>query len=187
MGYLWFGCIIFGLYILYDMNSVLWNQRILHACFLVGTVLLAGVTVWQAAEAVFAGSYGWYTWIFLPLAVVFLVLLVYTLFFALPFDETYVQTDGGKSKVYDGGMYALCRHPGVLWFFFFYLCLGGAFYPAKIMEAGVFYSLLDFLYVVFQDFWTFPKNFADYESYKRSTPFLIPNGKSIRRAIKTRK
>ena len=35
-------------------------------------------------------------------------------------------------------------------------------------------------YVIFQDIWTFPKTFSDYEEYKEKTPFLIPDWKSIK-------
>lgn len=185
MFYVGLGIIVFGLYVLYDVNSVLWNQRILHASFFAGTILLAGVTVWQVADAVQAGFFGNQSIIWLVFAVIFLILLIYTLFFALPFDETYIKSDSGKAIVYDKGMYAVCRHPGVLWLFLFYLCLGGAFYPSDVLKAGMFYSLLDLLYVVLQDFWTFPKTFEDYESYKKSTPFLIPTPGSIRRAFAT--
>lgn len=185
MLYFGFGIIVFGLYLLYDVNSVLWNHRVLHASFFAGTILLAGVTVWQAADAVRAGFFGGKSIIWLVFAVVFLILLIYTLFFALPFDDTYLKSDTGKAKVYDGGMYALCRHPGVLWLFLFYLCLGAAFYPSEVLAAGLFYSLLDLLYVVFQDVWTFPKTFEDYEQYKKSTPFLIPNPGSMKKALDT--
>ena len=187
MFYLGFGIIVFGLYVLYDVNSVLWNQRVLHASFFAGTILLAGATIWQTADAVRAGFFGSHSIIWLVFAVFFLMLLIYTLFFALPFDETYIKADSGKAVVYDKGMYAICRHPGVLWLFLFYLCLGVAFYPSEVLRAGMFYSLLDLLYVVLQDIWTFPNTFEDYESYKKTTPFLIPNGKSIRREFATRR
>ena len=42
--------------------------------------------------------------------------LIYTLFFALPFDETYAKQNNGR-YVCDRGVYALCRHPGILCFF----------------------------------------------------------------------
>jgi protein-S-isoprenylcysteine O-methyltransferase Ste14 len=81
--------------------------------------------------------------------------------------------------VYTKGVYALCRHPGVLWlllFYIFYGCFLGAPY---IIKAGCFYSVLNLMYVVFQDFWTFPKTLKGYEEYRQTTPFLIPTPKSI--------
>lgn len=183
MFYLGIGILVFSFYILYDVNSVLWNQRFLHLSFLIGTVLLTGATVWQVKDALQAGMLGSWFGLWLLLAAAFLVLLIYTLFFALPFDETYIQSASGKAVVYQEGMYALCRHPGVLWLALFYVCLGMAFRPSDLIQAGICYSLLDLLYVIIQDVWTFPHTFEDYESYKVSTPFLIPNQKSIRRAF----
>ena len=179
------GFLVFGMYILYDVNSVLWNHRVLHASFLGGSVLLAGATVWQTVEVMRSGTTGWYTWLFLVPAVFFLALLIYTLFFALPFEATYLQSDSGKAVVYDCGMYALCRHPGVLWFFLFYLCLGAAFYPSGILRTGLFYSVLNVGYIVFQDCWTFPHIFEDYGRYKETTPFLIPGRSSVLKMIRT--
>lgn len=186
MVYFGIGIFVFVLYILYDINSVLWNHRLFHCCFFAGTLLLAGATVHQTAAAVSNGQIGRYLFPALAAAAVFLILLIYTLFFALPFEDTYVKTDSGKAAVYDKGMYALCRHPGVLWLFLFYMCLGIAFSPSDIWKTGLFYSLLDLLYVIVQDVWTFPRSFADYESYQRSTPFLIPDRESVRRACSGR-
>lgn len=186
MVYFWIGIFVFGLYILYDINSVLWNHRLFHCSFFVGTLLLAGATVYQTADAALEGQIGTHVFPALTAAAVFLVLLIYTLFFALPFEVTYVKPESEKAKVYDKGMYALCRHPGVLWLFLFYLCLGSAFAPSELWKTGLFYSLLDLLYVIVQDLWTFPHSFADYGGYQKKTPFLIPDRKSIRRALSGR-
>ena len=180
------GLLTFFLYLIYDLNSVLWQKKILHGFFFLGNILLAGATVVQILEAVSEVRLGACFWIFAVLSGVFLLLLIDTLFFALPFECTYLEV-GKKPCVCDFGMYALCRHPGVLWFFLFYFCLGIALYPAELIYAGMFYSILNLCYVIFQDHWTFPLTFADYENYKRTTPFLIPNPRSIRRAFETRR
>jgi protein-S-isoprenylcysteine O-methyltransferase Ste14 len=122
--------------------------------------------------------------IFGSLAVVCFCLLIYTLFFALPFQDTYLET-GGSPKIYKDGMYALCRHPGVLWFIGFYIFLGLMLKIPLLIAAVVVFSLLNLLYVVFQDNWTFMKMFSDYDLYKKETPFLLPNLDSIKRCIKT--
>ena len=113
-----------------------------------------------------------------------LAALVYSLFFALPFQETYRQQEQGR-HVYDGGVYALCRHPGILCFFGLYLCLGLAALPGGLLAHGLAFSLLDLAYAGFQDRVTFPKTFCDYEAYRKKAPFLIPTGDSIRRARQT--
>lgn len=121
--------------------------------------------------------------IFLFLAAVFLALLIYTLFFALPFEETYVSQDAHKT--YDKKMYALCRHPGVLWFAGFYFCLWLAVGGMPLLVMAVWFSFLNFCYVLLQDFYTFPQVFSDYGEYKKKVPFLIPDGKSLKRCFET--
>lgn len=172
------GVVGFLLFVLYDLNSVLWKRKSLHYGFFAGNILLIGATimlikrVWNEAflsmGAVICGL----------LAVCFLGLLIYTLFFALPFGETY-QTLDGQPKVCSSGIYALCRHPGVLWFFFFYLFLGLSLHSLLLTMAGVVFSLCNLGYVILQDRWTFPKSLGGYGEYKEKTPFLIPNKKSV--------
>ena len=38
----------------------------------------------------------------------------------------------------------------------------------------------NYLYIIFQDLWTFPQTFFNYKEYQKNTPFLIPNRDSIR-------
>lgn len=178
------GLIVFGLYALYDVNSVKWKHWLLNRFFLAGTFLLGLATVVQAFCAFKTASMTIRSWLFLAAAVVFFLLLIYTLFFALPFEETYIQ-QSEKPKVYSGGMYALCRHPGVIWFFLFYLCLGLAIRPSGLLAVGLFYSFLNLLYIILQDLWTFPKTFEDYDEYKKIAPFLFPTPASIKRAYVT--
>ena len=77
----------------------------------------------------------------------FLCLLIYTLFFALPFEETYCEENKLRAA-YTEGMYGLCRHPGVLWFAGAYLCMWGngrwmetrdLFFPYDFLELSVYY------------------------------------------------
>ena len=111
-------------------------------------------------------------------------LLVYSLFLELPFTKTYA---GAKysSDLVDTGTYALCRHPGVLWFglmFLFYFLATGA---VLIIPAGLVWTAIDVVHVYIEDRLFFPKMFSGYKEYSKSTPMLIPNRKSIRRCINT--
>lgn len=179
------GILGFGLLMVYDLNSVIWRRKILHSFFSLGSFLIVVSTIVGVSDAGrengnVKDSLGWFV-----LAATFLGVLVYTLFFALPFKETYQNGEDSeeKSKVCSHGMYALCRHPGVLWFFFFYLCLSIGMESAKLLGTGMVYSFCNFLYVVFQDRYTFPKVLEGYEEYKKDVPFLIPDKKSIARAV----
>lgn len=179
------GVFAFILFAIYDWNSIGIRNRFLHKMFLFGCLFLLGTTgvqIWQGFHTVAIGVYqgAW-----LVGAVLFLGLLCYTLFFALPFEKTYGSL-GGKPMIYDGGMYALCRHPGVIWFFCFYFCLGVAFLPTTLLVNGMVYSFCNLIYVVGQDRWTFPMLFDGYEKYQETTPFIIPNRGSMKRAwVKT--
>ncbi len=40
-----------------------------------------------------------------------------------------------------------------------------------LLAAFVVFTLFDIAYVVFQDRWSFPKQFPEYDDYRQSTPF----------------
>lgn len=183
-----FGTIAFILFMIYDLEQAGAIAHRFHKMvrffFTAGTVLLVvstGSLLWKMN--VFGGEWTGKKIIFLVLAIFFLALLIYTLFFALPFEETYVAQDAHRT--YDKKMYALCRHPGVLWFAGFYFCLWLAFGTKPMLVMAGWFSFLNFCYIVLQDFYTFPQVFSDYEDYKKRVPFLIPNGKSLKRCIDT--
>ena len=170
----------FLLYFLYDINSIKWNHFVLQKLFAVGSICVAGSTAWVLAESLSkkmvhpaAGV------IFGAGSLVFLGLLIYTLFFALPFDETYLK-ESKKRLAYTEGVYSLCRHPGVLWFAGAYLCFWGM--SGDLSRGIYFISMIfwNYLYIIIQDFWIFPETFTNYQEYKRNTPFLLPNRKSIK-------
>lgn len=175
----------FALYFLYDINGYLVECRLLRTAFFAGSALLGAATLldlWTAwrqgaftglADAGFGG-----------ISLLAFGALIYCLFFALPFQETYIDQAGGR-RVYDGGVYALCRHPGVLCFFAMYLFLGLAALPSRLLCHGMIFSLLNVLYAWFQDRVTFPKCFSDYEDYRKRVPFMIPTKDSVRLAGQT--
>ena len=115
-------------------------------------------------------------------ALCFLALLIYTLFFALPFEETYCEENKLRAA-YTEGVYGLCRHPGVLWFAGAYLCMWGMFGGWR---QGIYFLLMifwNYLYIIFQDLWTFPQTFFNYREYQKTTPFLMPNRDSIKKCL----
>ena len=182
---LFLGLTAFVLYLLYDINSFTRQLRILHACFFLGTALLGIATVMDLAAAWRSGGFsGSGDWLWLAGAGIWFAALIYCLFFALPFQQTYTEQSSGN-HVYCGGVYALCRHPGILCFFGMYLFLGLAALPGGMLLRGMLYSLLNLLYAWFQDCITFPKTFCDYADYQKKVPFLIPTRASIRMAKET--
>lgn len=189
MGYVLWGLAGFGLCLVYDVNQVRWHSRAMRSCFSLGCILLLATTGWTLWRSATAGAARWLAggWpiAFLALAGAAFVVLLYTLFFALPFSDTYVSQQA--NRVCDRGMYALCRHPGVLWLTLTYLFLAIAWGSGQVWRLGIWYSCLNLGYVWFQDRWTFPQTFSDYSAYRKQTPFLIPTAKSIKRAWLTRR
>ncbi len=109
-------------------------------------------------------------------------LLVYSLFLELPFVKTYGKKQHSNELV-DTGTYALCRHPGVLWFglmFFFFFFTTGA---KQLIPAGIIWTSIDVFHVYLQEKLFFPKMFPRYKDYMRDVPMLIPTGKSIKKCI----
>jgi len=170
----------FLLYFIYDINSIRKKNVIFQKFFVVGTVfvvvslLMELLLLWGQCQHRIGRMIGFGTG-----AVGFFALLIYTLFFALPFEETYCE-DNKLRAAYTEGMYGVCRHPGVLWFAGAYLCMWGMFGGWK---QGIYFLLMifwNYLYIIFQDLWTFPQTFFNYKEYQKNTPFLIPNRDSIR-------
>lgn len=179
------GTIGFLCYFLYDLNSIKDNRPLLRKFFGVGTAFVAAATAgifWEGRECLVWSSLN--VWIGGIVGVLMLALLVYTLFFALPFQKTYVE-ESQKRLAYTEGVYALCRHPGVLWYAGFYLSAAGMIGTYQALSDGVFLILWNVAYIILQDIKVFPETFTNYKEYQMLTPFLIPSGKSIRRCVET--
>jgi len=185
MIYILMGILAFLLYIAYDINSVTVKNNIINSFFFLGSFLIIAATAGIIIKSFhdIKWDLGWMS-IFEIFTLIFLILLIYTLFFALPFSETYVKSNT-TPKVYQDGIYALCRHPGVLWFMGFYFFLWLTLKIPLLLLARIIFSCCNLMYIVFQDRWTFTRVFEDYNDYKKLTPFIIPNFKSIKRCLQT--
>ncbi len=105
-----------------------------------------------------------------------------SLFFSLPALSTYFDKEESVYLV-DTGMYALCRHPGALWFPIFSCFLALGLGNLELLANAAFASLLNVLYVWFQDRQIFLYTIKEYEQYQKTTPFLLPTAHSFSRAI----
>ncbi|WP_145972750.1 hypothetical protein [Acetobacterium woodii] len=185
MIYILMGVLAFLLFIAYDINSVTLKKNIINHFFFLGSLLLIVATAGIIIESFPDIKWDlWQTSIFGMISFIFLILLIYTLFFALPFKETYIKSNTSP-KIYQDGIYALCRHPGFLWFTGFYFFSWLALKIPLLLLAGIIFSCCNFIYVIFQDYWTFIHIFVDYPSYKKRTPFIIPNFKSLKQCLQT--
>jgi len=120
--------------------------------------------------------------LFLLIALAGALLEYSALFPSLPSASTYLG-ENERNPLVDSGMYALCRHPGALWFPIFSLSLALGLGNWELLAAAGLASALNLLYVWFQDRLIFPKTITDYAQYRKSTPFLLPTRQSISRAI----
>lgn len=178
------GCCAFLFFYLFDLNKVKFLKQYLYIFFVAGIVLLAFATV-----EILLGNYQHFE-VSMPLKLLFgslsfasLLMLFYTLFVALPYGETYFKVS--RQTTVDRGMYALCRHPGVVWFLLFYLFLWLASGKTMMMWAGTVWTAMDIIHVYVEDRWFFPKIHIGYDQYKIEVPFLIPNLSSIKKYIAT--
>lgn len=176
------GCMSFLIMLINDLNQIYLHWNIGKYAFGIGCALLAGVTGLLIYRAVSEhNTITWIQWIFMMICLLFFMLLIYTLFFALPFEGTYVEQE--KLKVYDQGVYALCRHPGILWFFGFYIFLAAALASIELGLAAILFSTMNLLYAWIQDKLIFPRTLSGYEAYQQKVPFLIPDKASFMESL----
>lgn len=105
-----------------------------------------------------------------------------SLFSSLPTYRTYFGKEETIDLV-DSGMYAMCRHPGALWFPVFsgFLALGLG--NLELLVDAALASALNVLYVWFQDSRVFPETIKGYNQYQKTTPFILPTAQSLSRAV----
>jgi len=128
----------------------------------------------------------WLSWVGWPLLFVSVLLLVYSLFLEIPFQQTYA-AEGVGDKLVKTGTYALVRHPDVLWFGLFLLALVLVSRSRLLLFAMPVWLFMDVLYVWVQERFFFGRMFPHYGQYQEETPMLIPTRGSIARCIKTMK
>lgn len=185
MVYFFLGITAFLFFIIYDVNMIILKLKLFNSFFFLGFLFLMIATGGIIFESQYFIKGDVLRMIIFGIpTIIFFILLMYTLFFALPFRKTYIKADESKD-VCQKGVYALCRHPGVLWFNGFYLFLWLTFGSSFLFWAGLTFSFSNLIYVIFQDRWTFMKKFKDYQEYKEKTPFIIPNCMSIKHCLKT--
>ena len=114
-------------------------------------------------------------WVVLGLSGMF---LIHSLFIKLPFRKTYV-AEGVGDELITSGPYALVRHPGVIWFTLFMLSLIPVSSSTILFIAAPVFIAIDILLVFLQDKFVFGRMFNGYKDYRRETPMLLPNRKSL--------
>lgn len=163
------------IFVLYDVSIVENTRPLAKWLFPLGCAVLLGATAAAVVRAFAAlGPPSGLRIVFLALALILFLLLVYALFFAIPFAPAYTDLPDVPRKVTRTGLYGLCRHPGVWFLALVYLFLSLAAPTAPMIVFSVVMSALNLGYAAFQDVWTFPRMFSDYADYRLHVPFLVP-------------
>ncbi|MGF6366906.1 protein-S-isoprenylcysteine O-methyltransferase Ste14 [Aequitasia blattaphilus] len=179
-----FGLIGFICYIIYDINAIIWKKKVFFSFFFLGSIIVILSSLYSYTTTYGEAGFSERVFLMFVFSLCFFLLLIYTLFFALPFQKTY-RDHAEIPSVCDSGVYALCRHPGFLWFLFLYLFLGLTLRASYFIYFGLFLSACNFFYICLQDIYVFPRQFKDYQTYKNQTPFLVPSLSSIRKCLRT--
>ena len=178
------GILAFFFCLLYDILSMR-RKKYAVLFFAFGGFLLAAATGSLLLRAPWPGIFSAHplaSALSIAAALFCLALLVKVLFFPSPTEDAYLA--GGVSPAVTTGQYALCRHPGVLWFAGFYLALFALTRTPQMLWAFLLFTAADVLYVVLQDRYIFPKTLSGYEDYQKTTPFLIPTPTSLRAMLR---
>lgn len=179
------GCVSFLFLLLHDIVTLRQGQalgRSLLALTGFGTAAYSLIMVTAMGERyvfpTIVSLFGWFVFILFGLA------LLYALFGNLPLLNTYFKGPADRTLV-TSGMYALSRHPGLLWYC---LMLAGLFLATGtklLLVAALIWCFLDLLHVLVQDRYFFPRILPGYQQYQRETPMLIPTFTSIQRSLST--
>lgn len=169
---------------LFDINKIRWNIRFLNLFFVIGSVLLIGSSILCILQADFSSifsKFGFYHLLMLLGLLLSIIGEIYALFFALPFEDTYMESE--HVPVISKGWYAACRHPGFWTLTLVYLFLWLLLSNIELFYALIAYTLSNFLYICVQDRYIFPRYIQGYEEYKQRVPFLVPNKCSLHNAF----
>ena len=111
--------------------------------------------------------------------------MFYSIFVEIPLRKAWID-QGHTDQLVTTGTYALARHPGVIWFTFALIFTALATRSKRLLLASPVMVAGDVGHVAFQDRYVLPEVFGDaYERYQRTTPFLVPTPRSVRRFIQT--
>lgn len=186
MGYLVLGGVGFLFLIVFDLNKIKHYHNGFNYFFMIGISLIGiGSLLVHFNPIILFEVHLWLKIVFYSLAVLSGLFMFYALFGALPFKETYQKTQSNQTIT--TGVYALCRHPGVWGFFFMYLFIFLASGNQLMLYVTIIWTLLDVIHVWIQDKYFFSKTLIGYDDYKKTTPFLLFNAKSIAHCRQTMK
>ncbi len=178
MLYIIIGAIGFVVVHIFDLVALKRIPRLKPVVWCIGSGLLIYSLVMICRYPVKIELPAWSIWLGWGVLAVSAFLLIHSLFVSLPFRKTYVDAGVGD-KLVKTGLYALVRHPGILWFPLFMISLIPISRSSLLLIAAPTFIALDIVLVFIQDKFIFGRMFRGYERYRRETPMLLPNRKSV--------
>jgi protein-S-isoprenylcysteine O-methyltransferase Ste14 len=178
MLYIIIGAIGFVVVHIFDLVALKRIPRLKPIVWCIGSGLLIYSLVMICRYPVKIELPAWSIWLGWGVLAVSAFLLIHSLFVSLPFRKTYVDAGVGD-KLVKTGLYALVRHPGILWFPLFMISLIPISRSSLLLIAAPTFIALDIVLVFIQDKFIFGRMFRGYERYRRETPMLLPNRKSV--------
>lgn len=169
---------------LFDINKIRWNKNFMNLFFVIGSSLLIFSTVLcilQGDLSIVIADFGIFRLAMLAGLILSVLAEIYALFFALPFESTYMESD--DVPVVNQGWYGSCRHPGFWTLAFVYLFLWLFLSNIQLLYAFITYTICNFLYILVQDVYIFPRYIRGYDEYKKTVPFLLPTKSSLKCAF----
>lgn len=178
------GILGFGLLLLFDISSLA-NKNLLKYFFgITGflSIFVSSILIVAKFSYIFEIDLA-YRLISLVLGIIFLVLLIYSVFIEVG-KKTY--TIENEHSLVTDGTYALSRHPGVVWMLLLYI-FGAIFFQNLLaIYAALIWTTVNIIYVSIQERYIFHKIFDNYDTYRESTPMIFPNYQSIEKFITTK-
>ena len=171
-----FGFIVIHLFDILSLKRIAWGAK--PGTWIVGGGLLGYSLIMLCLKSNTLPLPMWSTWLGWGLLTLSLCLLIYSLFINLPFRKTYIAAGVGD-KLITTGLYALVRHPWVHCFILVLLSLVLVSKSSLLLIAAPIWILLNILLVIIQDKFFFGRMFDGYDRYRRETPMLLPNRKSV--------
>lgn len=108
-------------------------------------------------------------------ALVFFLLLIYSVFVEIPLAlRRKALVRAHERTVVSVGFYGKVRHPGFIWFTLLWVSIAFLYRDSVVTIVGSILVALDFVLVLMEDIYFFPRIFRGYDEYKKEVPFLIP-------------
>lgn len=176
MTYYIFSTLFFVSLFLSDFFQIKKNKFLIIAFSLAGyggivfTLVFLSVNFWTTPEHT----------VFFFIKILFLLLsvllLVYLLFIEIPVSPQFKKSSERTAINY--GSYGLVRHPAFYPFLFVTIALSILIGDKSFIGIAAYMNILNFILIVLEDIFLFPKIFSNYIVYKEQVPFLLPNLKS---------